>query len=125
MSHFTTVSVQIKDGVALRKCLEKMGYPILDMKTVRGYNGIQESVDFAIKPSENSYLIGFRKNAAGEYDVVADWWGVRVKEKEFMSKLKATFAEEKITQFAKKNRYTLKKSIEGTGTVIELVKRSY
>jgi len=126
MSHFTTVAVQITNIEDLKTCLKEMGYIILDVKVVRGYGNSKQVVDLAIKPTADSYPIGFRKLPTGEFEVVADWWGVHsIKEKEFMGKLKSTFAEEKISKFAQRNRYTVKRSTVNQETVLELVRRTY
>ena len=125
MSHFTTVAVQISDLDELKSCLKEMGYTITDAKTVKGYMGTQPA-QLVIQSTAGGYPIGFTKNSDGNFEVIADWWGVKgTTEREFTSKLKGTYAERKINKFATKNRYTVKKDVINQETVIELVRRIY
>jgi len=124
MSHFSSVTVEIKNEEHLRAYLKEMGYEIKNVGVVRGYNNIQQLVDFAILPRENSYPIGFRKNEKGVYEVVADWWGVKgTTEKELIVNLKTTHSNKQISKFALLNRFQKKAEVKGKQTIITLTRR--
>ena len=124
MSHFTTVTLLISDLEELKICLRELGYTIIPDTTIRGYGNSKQTVDLAV--STDGYPIGFRKNFTGEYEVIADWWGVKgTNEKEFTTKLKTIYAERKVVKFANKKKYIINKSEIKEGTRIELVRRSY
>ncbi|MGJ3253868.1 MAG: DUF1257 domain-containing protein [Elainellaceae cyanobacterium] len=75
MSHFSTITVQIKQGDVLYKTLSDLGYSVERHAKVRGYAGNRVSADYVIRQS-NGYDVGFRFN--GEtYELVADLWGVK------------------------------------------------
>jgi len=57
------------------ECLTNLGYVIRNDEVVQGYRGV-ENADFAVQ-TRSGYGIGFRKNARGAYDIIADWWGVK------------------------------------------------
>jgi hypothetical protein len=126
MSHFTEVKLQMKDVKVFRTCLEKMGYTITAEKTIRGYGSTKQSVDLAIKISDNSYPIGLRRGTDNNFEVVADWWGVKgTNEKEFVNSLRKMYTEEQTQVFARGNRFTVNKTVEGKKTRLELVRRTY
>ena len=125
MSHFTEVKTQIKDEKVLRSCLTKMGFIFSEEKTVRGYGNTKQSVDLAVS-SQGGYLIGLRRGTDNNFEVVADWWGVRgTNEKEFINNLRKMYTEEQTQVFAKGNRFTVNKTIEGKKTRLELIRRTY
>jgi hypothetical protein len=124
MSHFTTVTLLIFDLEELKICLRELGYTVIPDTTIRGYGNSNQTVDLAV--STSGYPMGFRKNFTGEYEVIADWWGVKgTNEKEFTTKLKTIYAERKVIKFANKNKYIVNKNTSNEGTRIELVRRIY
>lgn len=87
MSHFSTIRTSIKDEAALKQGLQTLGYTIVTGQSrVSGYGGQAQSVDFVVKPSQG-YAIGFRRQADGNYVIVADWWGVSVDQSTFRSQM--------------------------------------
>ncbi|MGJ3249254.1 MAG: DUF1257 domain-containing protein [Elainellaceae cyanobacterium] len=75
MSHFSTITVQIKQGDVLYQTLNDLGYSVERNVKVRGYAGNRVRADYVIRQS-NGYDVGFRFN--GEtYELVADLWGVK------------------------------------------------
>ncbi len=124
MSHFTNVQVQIKSAKDIMECLTEMGYQVIKAKTVNGYGKMKETVDFAVKTQ--GYDIGFRRNAEGVFEIVADWWGVKgVAEKEFVSNLCIAYAEKKVRSFAQRKGFRLIEEESQAGKQFLLVKRSY
>jgi hypothetical protein len=124
MSHFTAVTLLIFDLEELKTCLRELGYTIIPDTTIRGYGNSKQTVDLAV--STDGYPIGFRKNFTGEYEVIADWWGVKVtNEKEFTTKLKTIYVERKVIKYANKKKYIINKTTDNNSTRIELVRRLY
>ena len=124
MSHFTNVQVQIKSAKDIMECLTEMGYQVINVQTVNGYGNTKEMVEFAVKTE--GYDIGFRRNAEGVFDIVADWWGVKgVTEREFISNLCVAYAEKKVRSFAQHKGFRLIEESVESGKQFLLVKRSY
>jgi len=123
MSHFTNVQVQIKSAKDIIECLTEMGYQVVAVKEITGYEN-KEKVDFAVKTE--GYSIGFRRNNNGIYEILADWWGVKgVTQEEFTSKLCVAYAEKKVRKFAQRKGFRLIKEESQFGKQFLLVKRSY
>lgn len=124
MSHFTNVQVQIKSAKDIIECLTEMGYQVIAIKEITGYENKKEKVDFAVKTG--GYDIGFRRNGEGIYSIVADWWGVKnVTQEEFTSKLHVAYAEKKVRAFAQRKGFRLIEESAESGKQFLLVKRSY
>jgi len=128
MSHFSDVKTQIKTTEDIRTCLKELGYTIVETNSVRGYGGTTVVVEFAVTTQQGGYQIGLRKGDDGNYEVIADWWGVKgIAEREFLSKLTAAYAERKIRAHAKRKGYRVikEKAAEGVITQLLLVRRQY
>lgn len=128
MSHFADVKTQIQSTEDIRACLKESGYTIVETKSVKGYGGTTQVVEFAVQTAQGGYLIGLRKAADGNYEVVADWWGVNgVSEKGFLSQLVTSYAERKTRAYAKRKGYRVvkEKAEAGVYTQLLLVKRTY
>lgn len=128
MSHMTQVRTQIKSTVDIRACLEELGYTIVETNSVRGYGGTTVVVEFAVATQQGGYQIGLRKGDDGNYEVIADWWGVRgASEREFLSQLVTSYAERKIRAHAKRKGYRVvkEKAEAGVHTQLLLVRRLY
>ena len=109
MSHFTTIRTRIHDAEILKGCLREMGYRGDEEKrTLEGDRG-SRPVEFGVTVGKG-YGIGFVKGEVGNYEIVADWWGVRgASERTFRKDLEARFEaiERQVRQ-----EYALAKTIE-------------
>lgn len=74
MSHFTTVKTQIKELSLLEAATKALGLQKVERKLVNGYVGQKTDAEHVWQVS-SSYDLGAIKNASGNYDLVADWWG--------------------------------------------------
>jgi hypothetical protein len=74
MSHTTSVKTQIKDLSLLDAAAKALGLQKVDRTAVNGYLGQKTDAEHVWQVS-NSYDLGAIKNANGNYDLVADWWG--------------------------------------------------
>ncbi|MGK7873311.1 MAG: DUF1257 domain-containing protein [Xenococcaceae cyanobacterium] len=90
MSHFTTIKVQIKNGETLHQVLQESGYQVERNTKVRGYRGNTTDADYVIRQN-NGYDLGFRRRGEN-YEVVADFWGARINQKEFINSISQKYA---------------------------------
>lgn len=90
MSHFTTIKVQIKNGEVLHQTLQELGYQVECDTWVRGYQGDTTQAEYVIRQS-NGYDLGFRGNGEN-YELVADFWGARINEQEFIHSINQKYA---------------------------------
>lgn len=76
MSHFVRIRTQIREREHLVEALRDLHYRFQEGQnlTLRGWQGNRETAEVVVNTGAN-YDIGFRRQA-GEYEVVADWWGV-------------------------------------------------
>lgn len=96
MSHFVRIRTQIREREHLTQALRDLHYQFREGEnlTVRGYAGNRETAEIVVSPASN-YDIGFRRQA-GEYEVVADWWGVetysQVRQQSFIAQVSQRYA---------------------------------
>ena len=109
MSHFTTIRTRIHDVNVLKRCLREMGYQVDEGKrTVAGDRG-SRPVEFGVTVGKG-FGIGFARGTEGNYEIVADWWGVRgISEKVFKNDLETRFQE---IERQVRQEYALAKTIE-------------
>ena len=91
MSHFTTIKVQIKNGELLHQVLEELGYQVESNVRVRGYRGDKTNAEYVIRQS-NGYDLGFRRSGEEDYELVADFWGARINQQEFVNSISQKYA---------------------------------
>ncbi|MEB3148406.1 MAG: DUF1257 domain-containing protein [Sphaerospermopsis sp.] len=96
MSHFTTIKVQIKNGDVLYQILQELGYQVELNSQVRGYMGNKTHAEYVIKQA-NGYDLGFRKNAES-YELVADFWGAKINQQEFINKISQKYAHRSLME---------------------------
>ncbi|MBC5795450.1 DUF1257 domain-containing protein [Sphaerospermopsis sp. LEGE 00249] len=96
MSHFTTIKVQIKNGDVLYQILQELGYQVELNSQVRGYIGNKTHAEYVIKQA-NGYDLGFRKNAES-YELVADFWGAKINQQEFINKISQKYAHRSLME---------------------------
>ena len=75
MSHFSRLKTIIKDKEVLEDTLKDLGYNIRLSSSISGFAGTTTNVELAISMPKG-YDIGFVRNNAGTFDIVADFWGV-------------------------------------------------
>lgn len=106
MSHYTEIkNTRINDLPILLKILQQMGYEFKLDQTIKGHQG-KRKVDIAVKVY-GDYLVGFKKNSAGTYDVIADWSYAELPSRQFVDRVKQVYNTEKIIHEAKLRGYSL------------------
>ena len=96
MSHFTSIKIQIKNGDILSETLQELGYQVEQNTSVRGYQGNQTQAEYVIRQT-NGYDLGFRRNGEA-YELVADFWGAKINETEFVNALSQKYAHKTLMQ---------------------------
>lgn len=76
MSHFIKIKTQIREREHLVQALRDLHYQFQEGENlaVRGFAGGREHAQIVLDAG-SQYDIGFQRKA-GEYEIVADWWGV-------------------------------------------------
>jgi len=73
MSHFTTITTQIKDITALRSAVDELGLALLENGEARGYSANKIKGDYVIR-LKGPYDIAVNKQPDGNYGLTCDWW---------------------------------------------------
>ena len=115
MSHFTTVETKIRDLVCLKRALKDLNIAFTEATQeqqclVKGYQGDTTEATLSIHISK-TYDIGVKVDAKGNYQFVADWWGVETTkgwdQEEFVKKVTKRYSYHKVMQEVEKKGYTL------------------
>lgn len=92
MSHFSRIKVQIKNGGVLQQVLQELGYTVECNTHVRGYQGDETQAEYVIR-GLNGYDLGFRRSDGDDsYELVADFWGTRINQQEFLNSILQKYA---------------------------------
>ena len=102
MSHWTKVTVEIREREKLKKVLKKLGLNYQEGMSaklkMKGYAGNTAMVDMTIdfgKPRSSDYKVGLNFNVeTGKTEVIADWWGLQTTQEKFTEEVVAPYAEE-------------------------------
>lgn len=96
MSHFSRIKVAIKDGEVLHQVLQELGYVVECNTQVRGYQGDKTEAEYVIRQS-NGYDLGFRREDGDDnYELVADFWGAKINQQEFVNTIVHKYAYKKL-----------------------------
>lgn len=124
MSHFSTVSTELRDREALLQALEDIGYPAdPSAREVRGYRGQSVQADLSI-PQAQGTDVGFRWNAsAGTYELVTDLdlWTLPIPVERFLSQLTQRYALRAVLSASAAEGFQLAQQQEHVDGTIELV----
>ncbi len=129
MSHFTKVATKINSLTALMKTLELLkerlriqGVTQGENVVVRGYKGQTITAEMSINMGK--YDIGVVKNEQGNYEFVADWWGVEttqgIEEEEFVEEVNKQYAYVRVMEACEEQGYQIAQEdihVEEDGTV--------
>lgn len=105
MSHFSAIKVQIKNGEILQEVLQELGYQVERNTNVRGYQGNTTNADYVIRQN-NGYDLGFRSNGEN-YELVADFWGARINQQQFVNSLNQKYGYKTLMQSVKEQGFNV------------------
>ncbi len=93
MSHFSRINTAFVEEKYVLAAIKDLGYEVeIGKQNIRAYGGQQAEVDIRIK-LRFSYDIGLKKAANHQYQVVADWFGVKgTSQKKFIEQLTQRYA---------------------------------
>jgi hypothetical protein len=105
MSHFTSIKVQIKNGEILAETLRELGHQVEQNVAVRGYQGNKTQAEYVIRQS-NGYDLGFRRSG-DQYELVADFWGAKINETEFVNAISQRYAHKTLMQSVEEQGFNI------------------
>ena len=73
MSHFTTITTEIRDIEALRAACGELGLTVLNNAEARGYGGVTQHGEHVIQ-LKGPYDIALHRQSNGAYRLSCDWW---------------------------------------------------
>jgi len=124
MSHFSTVTTELRDRQTLVAALTDLGHPPQEGSLqVRGYRGQTVTAELAI-PQEGGADIGFRLNAdTGSYELVTDLdlWKQPVPVERFLSQLHQRYALRTILAASSEEGFQVSEQTNQLDGSIELV----
>jgi hypothetical protein len=114
VSHFTKVATKINNLVALQEALKKLGLKFTVAEenvqaVVRGYKG--QNITAAMSINMGKYDIGVVAAEDGNYELVADWWGVETTvgktETEVVEEINREYAYARVIQACEEQGYQI------------------
>jgi hypothetical protein len=121
MSHFATITTQIKDIAALKNACMELGLEVLANARARGYSTNSIRGEHVIR-LKGPYDIAVNQQPGGTFGLTTDWWDGYV-EKEVgtdYGRLLQLYAIHKATTEARKKGHTVQRKAAANG-VIKLV----
>ncbi len=100
MSHFATYKANVSNINYLKKALEEMNFSVEENVSITDYYNQTQKVDLRLV----DLPVGFKWNEEEKkYDVIADWWGTKLREKEFCSQVSQLHEKYKVEDICEKN----------------------
>ena len=114
MSHFTTVKTKINNLHSRMQALEKLGSKFTHNEQgveVRGYKGQKITAELSINMGK--YDIGVVQAEDGNYQFVADWWGVETTagklEQEVIEEIQHEYAYVRVVEACEEQGYQIQR----------------
>ena len=132
MSHFTKCDLKLTNLAAIKKALADLGFAFTEGSEhqgalVRGYRG--DSLRAAISVDMGRYDIRIVANADGNYEVLADWWGVEttkgISEEEFKHQFGQRYQYHNVKQACEDKGYAVEEEVNEEDGSIRLVVRKW
>jgi len=118
MSHFTTITTQIKDIAAVRSACRELGVEVLEKTTARGYHTNTMQGDYVIR-LKGPYDIALKKQPDGTYGLTTDWWDGHVEREvgKNFGKLLQLYGVYKATAEARKRGHLVQRKQQRDGSI--------
>lgn len=118
MSHFTTITTQIKDIEALRAACAELELTVLPNAEARGFINAKQKGDHVIR-LKGPYDIALNKQQDGSFGITADLWNGHVEQEvgTGYGKLLQLYAVHKATREARKKGHLVKRSLQKNGAI--------
>ncbi len=118
MSHFTSITTQIRDITALRGACGELGIQVLENAEARGYSTNTTRGDYVVR-LRGPYDIALNRQQDGTYGLTTDWWDGHV-EKEVgnnYGRLLQLYAVHKATIEARKRGHSVQRRQQKNGAI--------
>ncbi|MEA3212313.1 MAG: hypothetical protein QOE70_5370 [Chthoniobacter sp.] len=118
MSHFATITTQIKDLAALKSACAELGLAVVENTTARGYSTNTVHGEQVIR-LKGPYDIAVNQQPDGTYGFTTDWWNGHV-EKEVgqnFGRLLQLYAVHKATAEARKRGHLVRRKAGQNGAI--------
>lgn len=118
MSHFTTITTQIKDVEALRSAVAEMGLTLIPNAEARGFYQQTLKGDYVIR-LKGPYDIAVNQQPDQTFGLTTDWWDGHV-EKEVGSnfgRLLQLYGVHKASMEARKKGYSVMRNPQTNGSI--------
>ena len=121
MSHITRVRTQLKDGIILRKALQRLGYHIKERDPRKSW----AAEDLEFMAWKGSREIGFKRSekSRGVYEMLADWEAMKGRRNDVLNAICQVYSQEKVMDLARAKGYSLMKNRVNENGQIEIVLR--
>jgi hypothetical protein len=127
MSHITKVKTQLKDGVILRKALEKLGYRVGDGDRESDLAGRGFPRNLELIAKKDRLWIGFKRAGKCDepYEMLADLDGYMKNRERIVSEIHQIYSREKILDLARAKGYAITRNQVNEKGQIEMVLRKF
>lgn len=118
MSHFATITTQIKDIAALKSACKELGLEVIANSTARGFGSNTVHGEHVIR-LKGPYDIAVNLQPNGTFGLTTDWWDGQV-EKEVGSnygRLLQLYAVHKASAEARKRGHSVQRKAAANGAV--------
>jgi hypothetical protein len=118
LSHFATITTQIKDIAALKSACGELGLDIIANAKARGYRSNSVHGDYVIR-LKGPYDIAANQQSDGSYGLTTDWWNGHV-EREVgpnYGRLLQLYAVHKATAEARKRGHSVQRKAVAGGAI--------
>jgi hypothetical protein len=118
MSHFATVTTQIKDIAALKSACKELGLEVVANTTARGFGSNTVRGEHVIR-LKGPYDIAVNPQPGGAFGLTTDWWDGHV-EKEVgkdYGRLLQLYAIHKATAEARKRGHSVQRKAAANGAI--------
>ena len=118
MSHFTTITTQVRDVAALRAAVAELGLQLLPDADARGFASQTRRGDFVIR-LKGPYDIALNRQPNDNYGLTTDWWNGHVERevgKDF-GRLLQLYGIHKTTIEARKRGHFVQRKAQKDGSI--------
>ena len=118
MSHFTTISTQIKDIEALRSACRELGFTLLQNADARGYYENKTHGDYVVQ-LKGPYDVAVNQQPDGTYGLTCDWYAGHVEQEVGANygKLLQLYAVHKARREARKKGHAVHRQHQKDGSI--------
>ena len=118
MSHFTTITTQIRDIEALKEACAELGLDVAENAQARGYNTSQIPGEYVIR-LKGPYDIAVNQQKDGTYGMTTDWWAGHVQKEVGINygRLLQLYGVYKATREARRKGYVVRRQPLKDGSI--------